>query len=68
LSLGTGTVISCTFRGEQVLVRIALADTILLATVRLDEAPPPEATVGIWVNPDNLWRIPQPNPNWLEEP
>jgi ABC-type Fe3+/spermidine/putrescine transport system ATPase subunit len=67
-SLGTGTVLSCTFRGEQVFVRVALADTILLATVRPDEAPPPEAAVGVWLNPDKVWRIPQANPSWLEEP
>jgi hypothetical protein len=68
LSLGTGIVISCAFRGEQVLVRVALGDTILLASVRPNEAPRPEETVGIGVNPDSLWRIPHANPSWLEAP
>jgi putative spermidine/putrescine transport system ATP-binding protein len=64
--LGAATVASCTFRGEQVLVRVALGDTMLLASVRPDDAPRPGDAVGIGLDPAGIWRIPQANPSWLE--
>jgi hypothetical protein len=67
MDMGAGIVSACTFRGEQVMVRVALGETMLLASVRPDEAPRVGDVVGVGINPDAIWRIRQANPSWLEE-
>jgi putative spermidine/putrescine transport system ATP-binding protein len=67
VSMGEGTVIGTVFRGEQVFVRVEVAGTTLLAAVRPDMAPRMGEVVGVWLNRESLWRIPEANPSWLEE-
>jgi ABC-type Fe3+/spermidine/putrescine transport system ATPase subunit len=68
LCLGEGTVAASTFRGEQVLLRVRLADTHLLAVCRSAAAPQPGAVVGVSLDPAALWLLPGPDPTWLEAP
>ncbi len=63
--LGEGTVIGSTFRGEQVLLRIEVAGTTLLAACRPAVAPPVGASVRVGVDPAALWLLPGPDPAWL---